>query len=431
MIPRYSRPEMSRIWTDENKFSIWLKVELLACEAQHRLGRIPAKDLAVIRQKASFDIARIQEIEREVHHDVIAFLTCVAERVGPSARYIHMGLTSSDVLDTALAVQMVEAADLLIDGAKAVRKAAARLARRHKWTPMIGRSHGVHAEPVTFGLKMALLYDEFGRVQQRLERARETARVGKLSGAVGTHAHLDPRVEQYVCRKLGLRPAPISTQIIQRDIHAEYLAALALAACSVERWATEFRHLQRTEVRETEEFFAEEQKGSSAMPHKRNPILCERLCGLARLIRGYAIAGMENVALWHERDISHSSAERVALPDATIALDYMFHKLAFILQTLKVFPKNMARNLELTRGLIHSQQVLLLLVEKGLSREEAYRIVQRHAMRAWESGEHFKDLLRNDPEVATRVSSRELERVFDLNVHFRDVERTFRAVGLS
>ncbi|HMP75993.1 MAG TPA: adenylosuccinate lyase [Kiritimatiellia bacterium] len=430
MIPRYTRPEMSRIWTDENKFSIWLRVEVLACEALHQLGDIPAADLQRIRKRAKFDVARIDEIEREVNHDVIAFLTCVAEYVGPSARFIHKGLTSSDVIDTALAVQMVQAADLLIAGVKAVRKAAAAQARKYKFTPMIGRSHGIHAEPITFGLKMALMYDEFGRALARLETARETVRVGQLSGAVGTHAHLDPKVEAYVCKKLGLKVAPISTQILQRDLHAEYLNALALVACSIDRWATEFRHLQRTEVREVEEFFSKDQKGSSAMPHKRNPIIGERLCGLARLIRGYALVGMENVALWHERDISHSSAERVALPDATIALDYMLHKLEFVVRTLNVLPQNMQRNLDMTHGLIHSQQVLLMLTEKGISREIAYRVVQRNAMQAWETGEHLKALLAKDPDIAAKVFAKDLDTVFDIKTHFRDVNRTFKAVGL-
>jgi adenylosuccinate lyase len=430
MIPRYTRPEMARIWTDENKFSIWLQIEVLACEALHRLGQVPAADLARIRKRARFDVKRIDAIEREVNHDVIAFLTCVAEYVGPSARFIHKGLTSSDVIDTALAVQMVQAADLLIADVKSLRKAIATQARRHRMTPMIGRSHGIHAEPITFGLKMALMYDEFGRALQRLEAARETVRVGQLSGAVGTHAHLDPKVEAYVCRRLDLRAAPISTQILQRDLHAEYLNTLALVASSVERWAMEFRHLQRTEVREVEEYFGEGQKGSSAMPHKRNPILGERLCGMARLVRGYALTGMENVPLWHERDISHSSAERVALPDATIALDYMLSKLEFVVRTLVVFPRNMKRNLELTRGLIHSQQVLLLLTEKGISRERAYRLVQRNAMRAWESGEQLQDLLRADAEVMAKVTGADLKRVFDLRTHFRDVKRTFKAVGL-
>jgi adenylosuccinate lyase len=430
MIPRYSRPEMAALWADQNKFAIWLRVEVLACEAMHRLGVVPAADLKRIRTRARFTVERILEIEKEVDHDVIAFLTNVAEHVGPSSRYIHKGMTSSDVLDTALAVQMVQAADLLIAGAKAVRRAAAGQARKHKFTPMIGRSHGIHAEPITFGLKMALMYDEFGRALARLEAAREVVRVGQLSGAVGTHAHLDPFVEQYVCGKLGLRPAAISTQVLQRDRHAEYLAALALVGCSVERWATEFRHLQRTEVREVEEHFAAGQKGSSAMPHKRNPIIGERLTGLARLLRGYAVAGLENVALWHERDISHSSVERVVLPDATLALDYMLHKLEFLVRTLTVFPANMKANLGLTHGLIHSQQVLLMLTERGMLREAAYRVVQRHAMAAWQTGRPLRDLLAADPEVAAVAGPADLDRVFDLAVHFRDVKRTFRRVGL-
>ena len=430
MIPRYTRPGMAAIWADENKYAIWLKIELLACEAMHRLGQIPAKDLRIIKSKAAFNVKRIDRIERKVNHDVIAFLTCVAEHVGPSSRFIHKGMTSSDVLDTALAVQMVQSVDLLIDGVKAVRKAAAAQARKHKFTPMIGRSHGVHAEPITFGLKMALMYDEFGRALLRLEQAREIVRVGQLSGAVGTHAHLDPFVETYVCKKLGLKPAAISTQVLQRDRHAEFLSALALVGCSIDRWATEFRHLQRTEVREVEEYFAEGQKGSSAMPHKRNPIIGERLSGMARLLRGYAIAGMENVALWHERDISHSSVERVAMPDATIALDYMLSKTEWLVRTLKVYPQNMKRNLNLTRGLIHSQQVLLMLIEKGLVRETAYRVVQSCAMKSWETGEQLIDLIRQDAEVMAKVTEADLARVFDIRTHFRDVNRTFKAVGL-
>ncbi len=431
MIPRYTRPAMAAIWNDENKFSIWLKIELMACEAMHRLGIVPAADLKRIKSRARFSIDRILEIEEEVQHDVIAFLTNVAEYVGPSSRYIHKGMTSSDVIDTALAIQMVEAADLLIEGVEAVRKAAAMQARKHKYTPMIGRSHGIHAEPITFGLKMALMYDEFGRALARLRQAREIVRVGQLSGAVGTHAHLDPFVEKHVCAKLGLKPAAISTQILQRDRHAEYLSALALVGCSVDRWATEFRHLQRTEVGETEEFFSATQKGSSAMPHKRNPIIGERLSGMARLLRGYALAGMENVALWHERDISHSSVERVALPDATIALDYMLAKLAGLVQNLKVNKDRMKANLEMTRGLIHSQQALLLLTEKGITREKAYRIVQRHAMAAWAGQGHLKELLAADPDVAGRIASAELDHIFNLDVHFRDVDRTFRAAGLG
>jgi len=430
MIERYTRPEMGRIWSDEHRFSIWLRIEILACEALHALGEIPAADLEQIRKRATFDVRRIQEIEKETNHDVIAFLTNVAEHVGPSSRFIHKGLTSSDILDTALAVQMVAAADVLIADAKAVQRAAARLARRYKYTPMIGRTHGIHAEPITFGLKMALMYAEFGRAVERLQRAREIVRVGKLSGAVGTHAHLDPRVERYVCRKLGLRPAAVSTQIVQRDRHAEYVATLALVGTSVERWAQEFRHLQRTEVREVEEFFGKGQKGSSAMPHKRNPIIGERLCGMARLLRGYAVTAMENVALWHERDISHSSAERVILPDATIALDYMLVKLEALVRTLQVYPERMRANLELTGGLIHSQQLLLRLTEKGFTREDAYRIVQRHAMEAWQGGATFRERILSDPEILSHLSRTELEEVFDLPRHFRDIDRTFRKVGL-
>ena len=431
MISRYTRPEMGALWTDENRFNIWLEIELLACEAMHELGQVPAADLKRIRARAKFDPRRIAEIERKVNHDVIAFLTNVAEHVGPSARFIHKGLTSSDVLDTALSVQMVHAADLLIRDVKAVRLAVAAKARKYKHTPMIGRTHGIHAEPITFGLKMALMYDEFGRALKRLETARETVRVGKISGAVGTHAHLDPSVERYVCRKLGLRPAALSTQVLQRDRHAEYVAALALVGTSVERWAQEFRHLQRTEVREVEEFFGREQKGSSAMPHKRNPIIAERLCGLARLLRGYAVTAMENVALWHERDISHSGAERVILPDATIVLDYMLAKLEQLVRGLRVYPKQMLRNLELTGGLIHSQRLLLGLTEKGLSREDAYRLVQRHAMESWRTGKPLKDLVLADAEFRRALTPKEVEAVFDLTPHFRHVDRAFRLVGLG
>ena len=430
MIPRYTRPAMAAIWSEENKFATWLRIEVLACEAMHELGQIPARALAAIKQNARFDVARIDAIEREVNHDVIAFLTCVNEFVGPSGRFIHKGMTSSDVLDTALAVQMVQAADLLIEGVKKVRKAAAAQARKHKFTPMIGRSHGIHAEPITFGLKMALMYDEFGRALDRLKAARAAARWGQLSGAVGTHAHLDPFVEQYVCRKLGLKPAPISTQVLQRDNHAEFLNQLALVASSIDRWATEFRHLQRTEVREVEEFFAAGQKGSSAMPHKRNPIIGERLSGLARLIRGYAVAGLENVALWHERDISHSSVERIVMPDATIALDYMLAKTEWLVANLIVYPQQMQRNLDLTGGLIHSQQVLLLLTEKGFSREAAYKIVQTAAMKSWETKIPLRKLLEADRTLKRKVSKKDLDHVFDVRTHFRDVNRTFKTLGL-
>ena len=430
MIPRYTRPEMGDIWTDENKFSIWLQIEILACEAMNRYGEVPDADLSRIRKRARFDVRRILEIEEEVNHDVIAFLTAVAEQVGPSSRYIHKGLTSSDVIDTALAVQMVQAADILIRDLKRVRRAVAAKARKYKRTPMIGRSHGVHAEPITFGLKMALMYDEFGRGLNRLEAARENIRVGQLSGAVGTHAHLDPRIETYVCRKLKLRPASLSTQILQRDRHAEYMSTLALIGASVERWAVEFRHLQRTEVLEVEEFFGSGQKGSSAMPHKRNPIIGERLSGMARLLRGYAVTAMENVALWHERDISHSSAERVVIPDATVTLDYMLDKLAGLVGNLKVYPERMQANIDLTHGLIHSQQALLLLVQKGMAREDAYKLVQDSAMDCWKTNRPLIDLLADDTGVQKVVCRTELEKVFDLGAHFRHVDRAFKNVGL-
>ena len=430
MISRYTRPEMGNIWADDNKFAVWLSIEILACEAMHKLGIVPAADLKRIKDKAAFSVKRINQIEAKVNHDVIAFLTNVAEHVGPSSRFIHRGLTSSDVLDTALAVQMVQAIDILIADTKAVRKAAAVKARRYKYTPMIGRSHGIHAEPITFGLKMALMYDEFGRALKRLEAAREVICVGQLSGAVGTHAHISPFVEQYVCRKLKLRPAAISTQILQRDRHAEYMSAVALVAASVDRWATEFRHLQRTEVREVEEFFGREQKGSSAMPHKKNPITGEKLCGLARLIRGNLVAALENVALWHERDISHSSVERIIIPDSTIALDHMLVQLEKLVRNLVVYPDRMQENLDMTHGLIHSQQVLLMLTQKGFTREQAYRMVQRHAMQAWESRQALRGLIEADREIMAKVTSADLDKVFDLNVHFTDVGRTFKAVGL-
>jgi len=430
MIPRYTGRIMGAIWTDENKFRTWLKIEILACEAMQKLRMIPLADLKRIQARANFNVKRILRIEAKVNHDVIAFLTNVAEYVGPSARYIHRGLTSSDILDTSLAVQMVQAVDILIKDVKGVRKAAAAKARKYKFTPMMGRSHGVHAEPITFGLKMALMYNEFGRALERLQAARRIIAVGQLSGAVGTHAHLDPFVEKYVCTKLGLKPAAISTQVLQRDRHAEYMAALALVGASVDRWATEFRHLQRTEVREVEEFFGSEQKGSSAMPHKKNPITGEKLSGLSRLLRGNMVAAMENVALWHERDISHSSVERIIMPDSTIALDHMLTQLDKLVTNMKVNPERMMYNLNLTHGLVHSQQVLLMLIDKGFSRETAYKMVQRHAMKSWETGEDFRKLIEADAEIMTKIRPKDLDRVFDLKVHFKDVNRTFNAVGL-
>jgi adenylosuccinate lyase len=427
MIRRYSRETMRQIWTEENKFAIWLQIEILACEARG----IPAKDLATIKRRAKFDVQRINDIEKITNHDVIAFLTCVAEHVGPASRHIHEGLTSSDVGDTALAAQMTQAADILIEDVKKLRVVVAAKAKKYKMTPMIGRTHGVHAEPITFGLKMALMYDEFGRALERLERARETIAVGKISGAVGTHAHLDPSVEAFVCKHLGLRAAKISTQIIQRDRHAEFLTAMALVGCSIDRWATEFRHLQRTEVLEAEEFFAVGQKGSSAMPHKRNPITCERLCGLSRVLRGNALAAMENVALWHERDISHSSVERVVLPDSTTLLDYMLIKLADVVEKLLVYPERMKTNLEASKGLIYSQAILLALTKKGLTREASYAIVQRTAMQTWATPKTFKELLLEEPEVMKYLTRAEIDELFVIDTHLKQVNNTFKKVGIK
>jgi adenylosuccinate lyase len=427
MIRRYSREPMRQIWTDENKFRIWLQIEILACEAR----RIPRKDLAVIKRKAKFEVARISEIEKTTNHDVIAFLTNVAEHVGPASRHIHEGLTSSDVVDTALGMQMTQAADILIDDVKQLQKVIAAKAKKYKRVPMIGRTHGVHAEPITFGLTLALMYDEFSRALERLQRAREIIAVGKISGAVGTYAHMNPKVEQYVCKKLGLQPDKISTQIVQRDRHAEFHAALALVGCSIDRWAQEFRHLQRTEVLEAEEYFAAGQKGSSAMPHKRNPITCERLCGLARVLRGNALAAMENVALWHERDISHSSVERVILPDSTTLLDYMLVTLADVVEKLLVYPERMKANLETSKGLIHSQAVLLALTKKGMRREKAYELVQRNAMKTWSNSRTFKEFLLEDSAVMKVLTRREVEDLFDLTVHLRHVDAIFKKVGIK
>ncbi|MGD1018405.1 MAG: adenylosuccinate lyase [Verrucomicrobiia bacterium] len=426
MIRRYSREVMRQIWTEENKFSIWLQIEILACEAR----KIPAKDLATIKRRAKFDVKRVGEIERTTNHDVIAFLTNVAENVGPASRHIHEGLTSSDVVDTALAVQMAQSADILIEDVKKLRDVVAKKAKKYKLVPMIGRTHGVHAEPITFGLKMALMYDEFGRALERLVLARDIIAVGKISGAVGTYAHMNPRVEAYVCKKLGLQPDRISTQIVQRDRHAEFMSALALVGCSIDRWALEFRHLQRTEVLEAEEFFAAGQKGSSAMPHKRNPITCERLCGLARVLRGNALAAMENVALWHERDISHSSVERIILPDSTTLLDYMLVTLTDVVDKLLVYPQRMKANLESSKGLIYSQAVLLALTKKGMTREKAYALVQRNAMKTWTGAKAFRDFLLLDADVMRHLTRREVDKLFDLDVHFREVDNTFKKVGI-
>jgi adenylosuccinate lyase len=422
---------MRAIWSDERKFQIWLEIETLACESMARLGLIPAEDAAEIRKKAKFSLKEIAEIEKRTNHDVIAFLENVAESVGPAARWIHQGLTSSDILDTTLAVQMSAAAEILADDLRALREVVADRARQYKMTPMIGRSHGIHAEPITFGLKLALMFDEFGRAQERLTQTSERIRVGKLSGAVGTHAHLDPRIERDVCERLGLQPAKISTQIIQRDRHAEFLTTLALIASSIDRWATEFRHLQRTEVLEVEEFFAEGQKGSSAMPHKRNPITGERLSGLARVVRGNALAALENVGLWHERDISHSSAERIILPDSCTLLDYMLVKLRELVGGLRVYPENMQRNLALTRGLYCSQSILLALTRAGAERKTAYEAVQRAATKTWSGKESFAENVKAEPEIAGKLSAKQIDELCSVEVHFRHVDETFRAVGLE
>ena len=422
---------MRRIWSDERKFQIWLEIEVLACEAMAELGQIPKKDAREIRQRARFSIPEILEIEKRTNHDVIAFLENVAASVGPAARWIHQGLTSSDILDTALAVQLMESAEILLSDLKALRSTVAKQARRFKMTPMIGRSHGIHAEPITFGLKLALMFDEFGRAEARLQQTIERVRVGKLSGAVGTHAYVDPAVERAVCEKLGLKPATISTQIVQRDRHAEFMATLALIASSIDRWATEFRHLQRTEVLEVEEFFGEEQKGSSAMPHKRNPITGERLSGLARVIRGNSLAALENVVLWHERDISHSSAERIILPDSCTLLDYMLVKLEELVGGLQVYPERMAQNLALTKGLYFSQAILLALTRAGAQRKTAYEAVQRAAMKTWKGEGAFAENAKSEPEIAAHLSTEEIDRLCSLEIHFKHVESTFKALGLD
>ena len=422
---------MRAIWSEERKFSIWLEIEKLACESMARLGLIPKEDAAEIRKKGKFSVKEIAEIEKRTNHDVIAFLENVAAHVGPAARWVHQGLTSSDLLDTALAVQMAESIKIIAEDLKSLREAIGKQARQHKLTPMIGRSHGIHAEPITFGLKMAVMFDEFGRAQERLDQTRERVAVGKLSGAVGTHAHLDPEIECEVCERLGLRAASISTQIVQRDLHAEFMATLALIASSIDRWATEFRHLQRTEVLEIEEFFGSGQKGSSAMPHKRNPITSERLSGLARVVRSNAVAALENVALWHERDISHSSAERIIMPDSCMLIDYMLVKLRELVANFQVYPENMRRNLEVTRGLYFSQSVLLALTRAGLDRKTAYEAVQRAAMKTWRSEKSFVENVKSEPEITARLSAREIEEACSLDIHFRYVDQTFKQVGLN
>ena len=431
MIPRYSRKEMASIWTPETRFRIWFEIEAYAADAMAELGMIPkaaAKKIWAKGNAAQFDIARIDEIERVTKHDVIAFLTHLAEIVGPEARFVHQGMTSSDVLDTCLNVQLVRAADLLIADVDALLKALERRARQYKLTPTIGRSHGIHAEPTTFGLKLAQAYAEFDRARQRLVAARAEVATCAISGAVGTFAQIDPRVEAHVAKKMGLKVEPVSTQVIPRDRHAMYFATLGVVAASVERLATEIRHLQRTEVLEAEEFFSEGQKGSSSMPHKRNPVLSENMVGLARVVRSYVTPALENVALWHERDISHSSVERMIGPDATVTLDFALSRLAGVVDKLIVYPKNMLKNLDRLGGLVHSQRVLLALTQKGVAREDAYRLVQRNAMQVWEGKGDFLKLLKADKDVRKHLSEKELAKNFDMDFHFSHVDTIFRRV---
>jgi adenylosuccinate lyase len=428
MISRYTRPEMGRIWSEENGFQKWLEVEILAAEGLSRLGKVPKAAIARIRKKARFDVKRIRAIEAEVKHEIIAFLSAVAESIGDDARYLHVGMTSSDVMDTALAIQFKEASAILAQDIRDLMQALRRQAHKYKRTVMIGRTHGVHAEPITFGLKLALWYQEMARNRERFDKAVDDICVGQISGAVGTFAQISPRVEAYVCRKAGLKPAPISNQIIQRDRHAYYFATLAIIASSLEKFAVEIRHLQRTEVQEAEEPFTAGQKGSSAMPHKRNPILSENVSGMARLMRSYAMAALENVALWHERDISHSSVERVIAPDATIALDFMLRRMTYVIGNLCVYPENMKRNLEKSGGTVYSEKILLALVDKGVARDQAYRMVQKHALKVGREGGDLKRALLADEEIRRYLSAREIDAAWGVEHHLAQVDFIFRRV---
>jgi len=428
MIERYTRPEMGRLWSNQNKFQKWLEVEIAVCEAWAELGEIPPESLKTIKEKAGFDLKRIEEIEATVKHDVIAFLQSVAEKVGPDSRYIHKGLTSSDVVDTALSLLMREAADIIIDDIKNLLSLLKEKAYHYKNTPCIGRTHGVHAEPMSFGLKFCLWYSDMKRNLERIMRARDGISIGKISGAVGTFSNIPVAIEEKVCQKLGLKPEPVATQIVQRDRHAEYLSALAITAGSIEKIAIEIRHLQRTEVLEAEEPFTEGQKGSSAMPHKRNPVGCENLSGLARVVKSNLMAGLDNIALWHERDISHSSVERVIIPDSTILIDYMLARLTGILKDLQVYPERMIENISKSYGLYNSQRILLMLIEKGLTREEAYKYVQRNAMESWRQKKDFKTLLMNDNDVLGYLSREELERAFEFDYYLRNIDYIYKRV---
>ncbi|MBA7621541.1 Adenylosuccinate lyase [subsurface metagenome] len=430
MIERYSRPQMKRVWSDETKFDKWLKVEIAVCEAWAELGVIPREAVPKIKL-ARVNIKRMEEILKETHHDMTAFLGSVSESVGDESRFIHLGLTSSDVIDTALSLQLVEAAELLNQDMKGLISVLAEKAMKHKYTAMMGRTHGVHAEPISFGLKLALWTQEMRRNRLRLAEAKKTIAVGKISGAVGTYATLSPEVEEKACAKLGLTPAPVSSQILQRDRHAQFVTTLAIISSSLEKFATEIRGLQRTETREAEEPFEAGQTGSSAMPHKRNPELCERICGLARLVRGYALTSMENIALWHERDISHSSTERIILPDSCFLVDYSLSIFTSVMGGLQVYPQRMKKNIELTKGLIFSQRVMLALIDKGLSRQKAYELMQRNAMKAWKGNKNFLSLLKSDPEVTATLPAGELEPLFDVQYYLRYIDEIFKRVGLT
>jgi len=430
MIPRYSLPRMSAVWSDENKFQKMLDIEILACEALANLGKIPQKELKKIKSKARFDIKRIEKIEKTTRHDVIAFLHNIAEYIGDSSRFVHQGLTSSDVLDTGLSVMMKESADIILEDLKALKGELRKKANKYKYTIMAGRSHGMHAEPTTFGLKLALFFDEINRGIERINRAKEIISIGKISGPVGTYSNVEPYVERYVCKKLGLRPANVSTQILQRDRHAEYLSEIAIVGATLEKIATEFRNLQKTEVREVEEPFGTGQKGSSAMPHKRNPVMCERIAGLARVLRANAMVSMENVALWHERDISHSSAERIIIPDSAILLDYMLNQMAEIVKGLLVYPENMTANLAKTKGLVFSARILVELEKRGVERRRAYDIIQRCAMKVWEKGIDFKEALKGDGDFIKLVKSKEIDDFFNVAYYTKHVNTIFKKAGI-
>lgn len=430
MIPRYSLPKMADIWSDENRFQKMLDIEILACEAMSNLGKVPKKELRKIKSRARFNVKRIEQIEKKTRHDVIAFLHNIAEHVGPASRFVHQGLTSSDVLDTALSLMMKEAADIILEDLKRLKTELRKKAKKYKRTIMVGRSHGVHAEPTTFGLKLALFFDEINRSIERIESAKKLISVGMISGPVGTYSNVEPYVESYVCKKLGLRPANISTQVLQRDLHADYMSQIALVGATLEKIALEIRNLQKTELREVEEPFSKGQKGSSAMPHKRNPVMCERITGLARVLRANAMAAVENVALWHERDISHSSVERIIIPDSTILLDYMLNDMIFIIKNMHVYPDNMRGNLARTRGLIFSARILVELEKRGVPRKRAYDIIQRCAMKVWNSSENFKAALWMDKDFIKAVKPKEIEKFFDLGYYTKHVDGIFKKVGI-